>query len=79
MDITSLTTLFGWMTVLNFTLLLISTLILAVFKTRIIRLHSHLTGVAETTLEPVYLYWLGFYKVLILVFNLSPYLALNLI
>ncbi len=79
MDIVSLTALFGWMTVLNFALLIISTLMLTLFRTPIIRIHSRLSGLEETALKPVYLYFLGFYKVLIIVFNLVPYLALKLL
>ncbi|MBD3633472.1 MAG: hypothetical protein HUJ23_01010 [Methylophaga sp.] len=79
MDIASLTALFGWMTVINFALLIFSTLMLTVFRTSVIRIHTRVTGLEENALKPVYLYFLGFYKVLIILFNLVPYLALKLI
>ncbi len=40
---------------------------------------NRVTGLEENALKPVYLYFLGFYKVLIILFNLAPYLALKLI
>lgn len=79
MEIASLTALFGWMTVINFALLIFSTLMLTVFRRSVIRIHTRVTGLEETALKPVYLYFLGFYKVLIIVFNLVPYLAFKLI
>ncbi len=79
MEIASLTALFGWMTVINFALLIFSTLILTVFRTSVISIHSRVTGLDETALKPIYLCFLGFYKVLIIVFNLVPYLALKLL
>ncbi|MCX4193653.1 DUF6868 family protein [Methylophaga sp. OBS1] len=79
MEIASLIALFGWMTVINFALLIFSTLILTMFRTAVIRVHTRVTGLEENALKPVYLYFLGFYKVLIILFNLVPYLALKLI
>lgn len=79
MEIASLIALFGWMTVINFALLIFSTLILTIFRTAVIRVHTQVTGLEENALKPVYLYFLGFYKVLIILFNLVPYLALKLI
>lgn len=79
MDIASLTSLFGWMTVINFALLIFSTLMLTMFRTSVIRIHTRVTGLEENALKRVYLYFLGFYKVLIILFNLVPYLALKLI
>jgi len=79
MEIASITALFGWMTVINFGLLIISTLMLTVFRNQIIRIHNRVTGLDAATLRPAYLYFLAFYKVLIIVFNLTPYLALKLL
>ncbi|MTI63362.1 DUF6868 family protein [Methylophaga sp.] len=79
MDLTNLIAVFGWMTVINFGLLIITTLMLTVFRNQIIRIHNRVTGLDAATLRPAYLYFLAFYKVLIIVFNLTPYLALKLL
>lgn len=79
MDLTSITALFGWMTVINLGLLIVSTLLLTVFRNKIIRIHNRVTGLDAATLRPAYLYFLAFYKILIIVFNLIPYLALKLL
>lgn len=79
MVVESLTALFGWMTVINFALLIFSTIMLTAFRKQVIRIHNQVTGLEADTLMPAYLYFLAFYKVLIIVFNLVPYLALKLI
>lgn len=73
----ALTVLFGWMTVINLCLLIFSTLMLTLCRRWVIRIHNKLTGLEADTLMPAYLYFLAFYKVLIIVFNLVPYLALK--
>lgn len=75
----SLTSLFGWMTVINVGLLLVSALLLTVFRNRVISLHRHVTGLDSQTLIPAYFYFLASYKMLIIVFNLVPYIAFKLI
>lgn len=79
MTLDTLTTLFGWMTVIHIGLLMISTLMLTLFRQTILHIHSKVTGLEAGTLMPAYLYFLAFYKVLIVVFNLVPYLALKLV
>ena len=74
-----LTALFGWMTVINVALLILSTIMLMLFSNQIISIHSKLTSVKADTLMSAYLYFLAFYKVLIIVFNIIPYLALKLL
>lgn len=77
MTLDTLTTLFGWMTVINIGLLIFSTLMLTLCRQSVIRIHNSLTGLEAETLMPAYLYFLALYKVLIIVFNLAPYLALK--
>ncbi|EEF80999.1 DUF6868 family protein [Methylophaga thiooxydans] len=77
MTLDALTTLFAWMTVINIGLLLFSTLMLTVFKSFVIRIHHRLTGLEANKLEPAYFHYLALYKILIIVFNLVPYLVLT--
>lgn len=79
MTLELLTALFGWMTVINVALLVSSTIILLLFRNQVISIHSKLTGVKADSLISAYLYFLVFYKVLIIVFNIIPYLALKLL
>lgn len=79
MSMESLLSLFGWMTVINFGLLIFSTIILIGFKKQVLQIHGTLTGLDDATLMKAYLYFLAFYKVLIITFNLVPYLALRLL
>jgi hypothetical protein len=45
----------------------------------VIGLHSRLFQVDPVSLPKLYFAWLGNYKILIIMFNLVPYLALRLI
>lgn len=79
MSLDLITTYFGWMTVINGSLLLFSTFMLTVFKSVVISIHQKFTGLEADTLEPAYFHYLAFYKILIIVFNLVPYLVLKII
>ncbi|WP_438970282.1 DUF6868 family protein [Methylophaga sp.] len=79
MTIDSLIALFGWMTVINVALLIFSTLMLTLFRSLVIRVHQKLTGLERASLKPAYFHYLAFYKILIIVFNLVPYLTLKII
>lgn len=79
MTLNTLTALFGWMSVINVGLLVFSSVMLLLFKAPIIRLHRAVTGLREDTLAQAYLYFLSIFKLLIIVFNLVPYIALKLL
>ncbi|MCD9148073.1 DUF6868 family protein [Pseudophaeobacter flagellatus] len=73
-----LTTFFGWTTVLHLGFLLVTTLILVVFRDRLAALHASLLGLNETEVKRGYFSYLANYKILIFVTSLIPYLALKL-
>lgn len=77
--ISLLTTFFGWCCVLNFAMLLFAILILIRYKVQIISLHHRLFGVSSASLEILYMKYLANYKIGILLFNFTPYLALRII
>lgn len=79
MSLDLITMFFGWMTVINGSLLLFSTIMLTVFKSSVISIHHKLTGLEVDKLKPAYFHYLAIYKVLIIVFNLVPYLVLKII
>ncbi len=79
MDIVQLLAFLGWMTVLNFGLLLITSIMFILFKDTILKIHSKIFSLNADDLSPMYLGFIARYKVLIIVFNLVPYLALRII
>lgn len=74
----SLTAFFGWMTVLNFGLLTIAGLSLMAMRGWASDLHSRMFGLSPETVSAEYFRWLATYKVLVLVFCLTPWLALKI-
>jgi hypothetical protein len=68
----------GWSTLINFALLSFSSIAIFGFKSFITEIHSKISGISPANLMPIYMQYLGSYKILIIVFNLVPYLALKI-
>ncbi len=68
----------GWCSVINIGMLFLSTIMLTVMRSWIIKIHANLTGVSEAELPRIYLEFLGNYKILIVVVNFVPYIALRI-
>ncbi|CAH0992376.1 hypothetical protein SIN8267_02495 [Sinobacterium norvegicum] len=77
-NLTTLTGFFGWTAIINLAIYLVTALALAVFKDSIKQLHAQLTGVAVDQLDSLYFQYLAQYKLAIVIFSLTPYLALKL-
>ena len=77
-DISTLTEFFGWMTVINFTLLLISAAAVLFLGKWLARIHSRLFKISASGLQSTYFQYLTNFKILAIVFNLVPFLALKL-
>ena len=75
--INELTAFFGWCTLINLALYLLSVLFVTVFKDFTQTLHSKVINIEPSELPKMYFNFLGNYKIAILVFNLTPYLALR--
>jgi hypothetical protein len=58
--------------------LIFSSLMLFTLQEQIAAIHSKLTGIASSDLRSMYFSYLGNYKILIIVFNATPYIALKL-
>ncbi len=78
MTTTEFANFLGWCTLLNFALLVIASIALAVARKPILAIHGRLMGLESESLKVSYFNYLANYKVLILVFNLIPYLALRI-
>lgn len=78
MELTGLTSFFGWMTAINILVLIIVGLAVVVLRGVMVSLHSKLLGVPEADLPGMYFRYIANYKVAVFVFNLVPYIALKL-
>lgn len=76
--IETLTTFFGWCSVINIGVLVFSTIALVAMKGPISTVHSKLFGISQEKLPAAYLQYLGSYKIAIFIFNVVPYFALKL-
>lgn len=70
---------FGWCTIINFSLLVLTTIILALFKKQVSKIHSMIFGVSEIDILLAYFQYLGNYKIAIILLNLVPYIVLKII
>ena len=78
MDIQALTSFFMWCTVIDGGILIAWTLLFAFAPDRVYRLQNRFFPIHRETYNAVVYSLLGLFKVLFLVFNLVPYLALLL-
>ncbi|MAZ76428.1 MAG: hypothetical protein CMH31_03905 [Micavibrio sp.] len=78
MDLTTFTHFMGWSLGINIGLLLISTIMVCFFKQLSMGFHKKLFNVSDEFLAQSYFNYLARYKLLIIVFNLVPYMVLRL-
>ncbi len=69
---------FGWCVILNLVILFISTLFMIYGRNFVYRLHAKLFNISEESFNTIAYAYLGFYKLLFLIFVLVPYLGLLL-
>lgn len=69
----------GWCSVINILLLMITTLGIVFFHNSIVQIHGKLFNLNKEDLGRTYFGYMALYKVLIIVFNIVPYIALKLI
>jgi len=79
MDIQTLTAFFMWCTILNFALLVLSSLICLCAGDWVYRIHSKWFSISRETFNVAIYSFIGLYKVLVFVFCLIPYIALLLV
>lgn len=77
-QVDTFTTFLGWCTVINLGVLLFSTFMIMAMHRFITDIHSRMFGIPESELPAIYMRYLANFKVLVLVFNLVPYVALKL-
>ena len=74
----TLTTFLGWCSVINITILLLTTFLLIGFKDLVSKVHGKMFGLNQQSIPLIYFNYLGNYKIAIFIFNLVPYLALKI-
>lgn len=79
MSIDQIITFLGWATIANCLIVSVSMVIFLLFRSTIVSIHSQLFNVEHKALNVVYIQYFAFYKILIVFFNLVPYLSLKLI
>ena len=79
MGIEQLTAFLAWCTVINAIILALAALALWGLRGFVARLHGAMFGLPENAVQEQYFRFLATYKLLIIVFNLVPYLALRII
>ena len=77
-DINTLTEFLGWCSVINVSVLFLSTIALAVARKPVSGIHSKIFGVSASDLPLTYMQYLGNYKIAIIVLNIVPYIALKI-
>ena len=78
MSIETVTTFFGWCFVINFTLLMASTVGLLTLQKPITRIHSRMFQMSDSELSQAYFQYLGRYKIAMITLSLVPYIALKI-
>ena len=79
MDIHTLMSFFMWCTIINFGVLLFLTLVYMLMPNLAYRLQSRWIPISRETFDIIFYSFIGFFKAIVLVFNLVPWLALWII
>lgn len=77
MSVEVITSLLGWTLVFNLGYLLLASVLLMLAPNTLISIHQRMLGLEESDWRRVYINFMSNYKIAVLVFNLSPYLALK--
>ena len=79
MDIDTVRAFFMWCTILNGALLVVSSIICAFAGGWVYRMHSKWFTISREAFNVAIYSFIGLFKILVLVFNLVPYLALLIV
>lgn len=76
MTLDQITELFKWMTGINVVVFLVSSVLTIMFKGFVCKMHGLIFGIDKEKVPMVLYGYLGLYRILILVFNIVPYVSL---
>ena len=76
MTIEQIREMLGWCTLINIGLMIFSFILLCVMRSFVYRMHTKWFPMSEQTFNAIVYSYLGIYKILVIVFNLVPWLAM---
>lgn len=79
MDIRTLTAFFKWCTIINAALLILSAIMILAASDFIYSAHGQLFNLSRESFDVAIYSFLGLYNIVILVFNVVPYVALPIV
>ena len=79
MDIQTLTTFFMWCTIINCGFLLFLALVFMLAPDLTYKIQSRFIPISRETFDTVFYSFIGFFKVVVLVFNVVPWIVLLII
>ena len=79
MNLAQLTAFFMWMTIINVAVLVLSSVLVMALRKVMCRSHARLFGIREEHVALAAYGYLGAYRLLVLVFNIVPYVALVIV
>ena len=79
MDIQALTSFFMWCTIINAGFLLFVALVFMLVPNMVYRMQTRFVPISRETFDIVLYSFMGFYKAIVLVFNVVPWIALVII
>ena len=77
-SIETLTSFFGWCSVINIAALFVASLALMTMRDTIAGIHSRMLGVSKDDMALQYVQYMSNYKIAVIVLNIVPYFALEL-
>ncbi|MDN3640467.1 hypothetical protein QWY82_16850 [Simiduia curdlanivorans] len=77
MTIDQLATFFGWSTVINWAVMCIWLVFITAARDFTFKMHSAMFKISATQFNAMHYGGLGFYKLMVFLFNLVPYLVLR--
>jgi len=78
MTIESLTEFFGWASIINIVILMISSIAVLVGRKFFWKFHSKFFGLNEQDLDRAYFQYLAQFKIVTIIFSIAPYIALKI-
>jgi hypothetical protein len=79
MDIQTLTSFFMWCTIINVGMLIFLALVFLLAPNLVYRLQSRWIPISRENFDVIFYSFIGFFKIIVLVFNVVPWLALLII
>lgn len=78
MELSQLTEMLGWISILNISYLFLASLVLTFMRESILSIHGKIFDIDDQKLKLKYFNFLSTYKIVTLVFCITPYVALKI-